>query len=274
MKLLDAPMHMIQGHSPASMSGLLGTPPPPHRCLQGNSGSWNSRSNLSSSSFGTYFEQLPCQGAASPGCRASNGACVWSTYHGMSTPICSGPFNLLSREGLSSPPWALLLSPPLSWFSPFPSRSWLPWESVSHGLGGWTSFIICNIQGMKYESLLPKRPPMTGFYFYLFFILPSTLLFPEKMFLNKTVFSFLNTPGNLKRSLAHRIPENNPNHNIQPGEWAWIFPFDQYTYRYCSWVWIPLSLPAFLFEQGRVVLFLFCFCYVFVLICSLFSFLR
>ena len=111
--------------------------------------------------------------------------------------------------------------------------------------------------------------------FIFFFFFPPSCCFQSKCFSrdNKTVCSFLNTPGDLKRSLALRIPENNPNHNIQPGEWAWVFPFDQYTYRYCSWVWIPLSLPAFLFEQGHVffccclvlIMFLFCFAHCFLL---------
>ena len=86
---IDASAHMIQGHSPVSMSGLLGAPTLTPPLSPGyHSGFWNSRPNSSSSSFWTYFEQLPCQGAVSPGCHSSKGS-------GPGPPPMEGPPQLV-----------------------------------------------------------------------------------------------------------------------------------------------------------------------------------
>ena len=62
-----------------------------------------------------------------------------------------------------------------------------------------------------------------------FFFSPPYCCFQSKCFSrdSKTVCSFLDTHGDHKRSLANRIPVNIPKHNIEPVEWAWVFPFDQ-----------------------------------------------
>ena len=120
---IDASAHMKQGHSPVSMSGLLGaptlTPPLPPGY---HSGFLNSRPNSSSSSFWTYFEQLPCQGAASPGCHSSKGS-------GPGPPPMEGPPQLVLDLSSCCPAVVFHLHP-----ETWPSHSHFP-DSVTSWLG-------------------------------------------------------------------------------------------------------------------------------------------
>ena len=82
----------------------------------------------------------------------------------MSTHICARSLKLLSREGLLSPPPSLApltytADPVYPQVGPDSHKNW-----GSHGLRGWTSFIICNIHWMI-QKLASKNTSNTVFLF-------------------------------------------------------------------------------------------------------------
>lgn len=95
-------------------------------------------------------------------------------------------------------------------------------------------------------------------YLFFFFFFPPYCCFQSKCFSrdSKTVCSFSDTCGDRKRSLANRIPVNIPEQNIEPGEWAWVFPFDQCTLTGIGGGVDSFILACFPFWTER------CFCFV------------
>ena len=107
MKLLDV---FICSHDTGSLPcfhvGPSGTPPQPspHCCLQGILQASETHGQIPHLPIsGLIFHSSPAGALHSPGCHSSDGTCVQTPSHGMSTPICFRPFKFLSREGLSFP---------------------------------------------------------------------------------------------------------------------------------------------------------------------------
>ena len=169
--------HMIQGHCPASMSDLLGPLPNLHPTAASRVSFRLLKLMVKFLIF--LFLDLSFT-APLPG-HCTHQAVILQTGPVSRPPPMECPLLFVSGLSSSCPGKVFHFQP-----RALPSHLHCPHSVPSQegpdsqenwgspGLGEWTSFIICSIHWMKYESLLPKRFSMI-----FFSPLPSLLLFPE-----------------------------------------------------------------------------------------------